>query len=116
MGVHRGEGGRAGGHQRHRSCGNCDLATRHGRCAIFPPPQLPDRYSSDEDRLVRLERQEAESRRKWLIVFAIGCLLLLAYIPLALVGWPGVMVLLAPLGLGMIIGAGILLLLDRASS
>ena len=83
---------------------------------MFPPPQIPNRYDTDDARLARLERQEVEGRRKWWVVLIVGILLLVAYLPLALIGWPGVMLIFAPLGLGMIIGAGISLLLDRDGS
>lgn len=80
---------------------------------MFPPPDIPNRYDNDEARLRRLEAQATAERRKWLIVLALGVLALVAALPLSLVGWGGLMLLLAPLGLGMILGAGIQLLLDR---
>lgn len=77
------------------------------------PPYIPNRYDTDEARLRRLEAQAQSERRKWLVVLALGIGLLLLGIPLFLLGWSGVMLMLAPLGLGMILGAGIQLLLDR---
>ena len=79
------------------------------------PPQIPNRYDTDEQRMKRLEAQERGERRKWWLVFGLGCFLLIAYFPLALVGWDGLMLLLAPLGLGMIIGAGVQLFLERGA-
>ena len=83
---------------------------------MLPPPQIPNRYDSEEARLKRLEAQEFAERRKWMIVLVIGCLFLIAGVPLTLVGWSGVLLLLAPLALGMIIGAGVQLFIERVGS
>ena len=77
------------------------------------PPQIPNRYDDDEQRLRRLEAQESEGRRRSLLLFVGGWLVLAALIPFALTGWAGVGLVLVPIGLGMILGGGLQLFTDR---
>ena len=80
------------------------------------PPRIPNRYDDDEQRLKRLDAQQADEHRRWLVVFIGGWLVLAAIIPFALAGWGGVGLLLAPIGLGMVLGAGVQLALERLGS
>jgi uncharacterized RDD family membrane protein YckC len=76
-------------------------------------PRIPNRYDDDEQRLRRLERQERESAARLWAVLLCGVALLALLVPLALIGWSGAGLLLLPLSLGMILGAGIQLALAR---
>lgn len=80
------------------------------------PPRLPNRYDDDEQRLRRLEAQEAGDRRRLLALFIGGWLVLAALLPFTLAGWGGVGVLLVPIGLGIVLGAGIQLALGWLGS
>lgn len=77
------------------------------------PPRIPNRYDDDDQRLRRLEAQDDQERRKWLVVFSVGLLLLLAMLPCLLVGWGGIGLILVPTGVGMMLGAGMQLVLAR---
>ncbi len=80
------------------------------------PPQIPNRYDDDEQRLRRLEAQETDDRRRSLALVIGGLLVLTTLIPLVLTGWSGVGVVLVPIGLGMIIGGGVQLVTARLGS
>jgi uncharacterized membrane protein YgdD (TMEM256/DUF423 family) len=80
------------------------------------PPQIPNRYDSEEARLKRLDDQEESQRRRSALILVVGILLLVAYLPLRIVGRDGAMLILTPIGLGMILVAGIQLLIERAAS
>jgi hypothetical protein len=74
---------------------------------------MPNRYDDDEQRLRRLEAQEQTSRRRSLLLALCGMLTLAALVPLAGLGWSGAGLMLAPIGIGLILVAGIQLLLAR---
>ena len=75
------------------------------------PPRIPNRYDDDEQRMKRLEAQDDDSPRRWGVIFVAGCLVLAAFAVLAVVGWSGAGVVLVPLGLGMVLISGIMLVL-----
>jgi hypothetical protein len=81
--------------------------------SLFPPPQIPHPADEDQQRLKRLDALVDASHRRWLLVFLGGWLVLAAWLPLAVAGWPGAGVVFVPIGLGMVIGAGVQLLVDR---
>lgn len=84
---------------------------------MLPPvPQLPNRYDDDDQRLRRLEAQERDSRRRSVLLLLCGVIALAAIVPLTALGWPGGALLLAPIGLGLILGGGIQILLARFSA
>lgn len=70
-------------------------------------PQIPNRYDTDEQRLKRLEAQEATSRRTALAQLIGGVLLIVVTLILTRVGWGGAGLILVPIGLGLIIAGGI---------
>jgi len=78
---------------------------------MFPPPQIPNRYDDDAQRLKRLEAQEQQTRRRTLLLILGGVLILIALIPLWLLGWSGAGLMLVPIGLGVVLLAGLQLLL-----
>jgi hypothetical protein len=45
------------------------------------------------------------------VIFVVGCLVLAAFAVLAVAGWSGAGVVLVPLGLGMVLTSGIMLVL-----
>jgi predicted phage tail protein len=70
----------------------------------------------DEDESARMRRlidEDDSDSPFWKWIFGGGCVALVAFAVLALAGWPGAGVVLVPIGLGMIIGGGIQLLLNR---
>ena len=79
-------------------------------------PQVPNPFDDDAQRLERVEAHLAVARRPWLAVFIGGGLVLGVWLALALAGWPGTGVVLVPIGLGMLLGAGIQLILARFSA
>lgn len=70
-------------------------------------PQIPNRYDTDEQRLKRLEAQEAASRRRALAQLVGGAMMIAATFVLARFGWGGAGLLLVPIGLGLIIAGGV---------
>ncbi len=79
------------------------------RCVVF----IPGQFDNEEDRTRRLESQTFGPSRKWLVVFVLGLIALVAFGALTMVGYPGTGVILVPIGLGMVIGGGIQVLVDR---
>lgn len=79
-------------------------------------PIIPNRYDDDAQRLRRLEAQADGARRRSVLALLGGIVVLAALIPLDVLGWGGAGLLLAPLGLGLLLGAGLQLLLARWSS
>ena len=75
-------------------------------------PQVPNPFDDDAQRTERLE-QQLETSRRWRLVFFVGWLVLGVFGLLALLGYPGVGLVLVPIGAGMVIGGGIQLVLDR---
>jgi predicted phage tail protein len=70
-----------------------------------------DEHTSDRVRQVMEDNDANSAYWKW--IFGVGWLLLVAFGVLWVVGWPGAGVILVPLGMGMILGGGIQLLLNR---
>jgi hypothetical protein len=80
---------------------------------MFPTPVVPNAYDDDARRTERLNAQVDADARRTVLIFVGGLLVLVAFGLLALVGLPGVGLLLVPIGLGMLIGSGIELLLGH---
>jgi predicted phage tail protein len=70
-------------------------------------PRIPNRYDTEEQRLKRLEAQEATSRRTALAQCISGAILIVTTFVLAHFGWGGAGVLLVPVGFGLMIAGGI---------
>jgi|GraSoiStandDraft_28_1057319.scaffolds.fasta_scaffold1032064_1 type IV secretory pathway TrbF-like protein len=75
-------------------------------------PRVPNPFDDDAQRTERLGQNLDDSRR-WRLVFFGGWLVLGVFGLLVLLGYPGSGVVLVPIGVGMIIGGGIQLVLDR---
>ena len=75
-------------------------------------PRVPNPFDDDAQRTQRLGQHLDDSRR-WRLVFVLGWLVLGVFGLLALLGYPGAGVVLVPIGVGMIVGGGIQLVLDR---
>jgi hypothetical protein len=70
--------------------------------------------SLDEaERWRRLDQQDFRKSRYWRFVFVGGWLVLALFGVLAFLGLPGSGLLLVPIGLGMIIGGGLQLVIER---
>ena len=83
---------------------------------MFPNPLFPNAYDDDERRRQRLEARMDTPSRRSVIVFAGGLLALIVFGVLAFAGLPGSGVVLVPIGLGMMLGAGIELAVGRLGS
>ena len=70
-------------------------------------------FDSEDDRIRMLNARDFSRSRRWLVVLAAGVALLVVFGILAALGSPGTGLLLVPIGLGMMIGAGIELLLEH---
>jgi len=75
--------------------------------------QQPFQARDEDERQARLDSQDFDDVRRWRWVFAGGVAALITFGVCAVEGLPGAGIVLVPLGLGMIIGAGIQLLLYR---
>jgi hypothetical protein len=75
--------------------------------------QRPFQPQDETARQRQLDARDFGQSRYWRWVFVGGWLSLAAFAILAVKGLPGAGVILVPIGLGMIIGSGIQLLLDR---
>jgi len=80
-----------------------------------PPPQVPNPFDDDASRWQRAQSNVDTSSRKWVIVFVAGLAVLAAWAILAVVGQGDYGLVLAPIGLGMVVGGGVQLLIDRIS-
>ena len=78
-------------------------------------PGPGDPFDSEDDRIRALNTRDFGRPRRWVVVLAGGVALLMVFATLAALGFPGTGLLLVPIGLGMVLGAGIQLLLDRVS-
>ena len=76
-------------------------------------PGAKNPFDSEEDRTRRLDAREFARSRRWALVFGGGVVLLVVFGVLAALGLPGTGVVLVPIALGMVLGGGIQLLLDR---
>jgi hypothetical protein len=70
-----------------------------------PPPQVPNPFDDDAQRMSRLESHVATSsrRRKWVLIG--GVVVLAAWGALAVAGLPGTGLALVPIGAFMILGS-----------
>jgi hypothetical protein len=75
--------------------------------------QRPFQPQDEAARQRQLDARDFGQSRYWRWVFVVGWLSLAAFAILAVKGLPGAGVILVPIGLGMIIGSGIQLLLER---
>jgi len=75
-------------------------------------PRLPNPFDDEMQRAQRVD-QNLDTSRFTGIVFFGGWLVVAVFGALALVGYPGTGLVLVPIGVGMIIGGGVQLLLDR---
>src|SRR4051812_42744207 len=82
----------------------------------MPPPSVPNPFDDDASRLQRAEANVEQGNLIWKLVFVGGLGLLGLWVVLAMMGIGGWGVLLAPIGLGMVIGAGVQLFIDRISA
>jgi hypothetical protein len=76
-------------------------------------PGVPNPLNDESEHERRLAARDFGSSRKWRWVFVGGVLALVAFGVFAVLGFPGAGVILVPVGMGMILGSGIQLLLDR---
>ena len=76
------------------------------------PPVMPP-TSDEAERWRRIEAADFSKTRYWHVVFVGGWLVLPLFGILAVLGFPGAGLVLVPIGVGMIIGSGIQLLVDR---
>ena len=74
---------------------------------VMPPAR------DEAERWRRLEGQDFEKTHYWHFVFVGGWLVLAVFGVLAAMGLPGSGLVLVPIGIGMILGSGIQLLVDR---
>lgn len=74
---------------------------------VMPPAR------DEEERWRRVEGMDFEKTRYWYVVFVGGWLVLTLFGVLAMMGLPGSGLALVPIGIGMIIGSGVQLLVDR---
>jgi hypothetical protein len=72
-----------------------------------PPAVFPNKYDDDARRLERVEAQVDACHWCWRVVFVLGWAALAAWGALVWAGWPASGLILIPLGIGMIIGAGV---------
>jgi hypothetical protein len=79
-------------------------------------PRVPNPYDDEAQRAKRLEAQSEESPLRSWTLFIGGWVALVAFGVLMLVGLPGAGLILVPIGIGLILGGGIPLFLDRLSS
>jgi hypothetical protein len=81
----------------------------------MPPPGILNPFDDDAQRHGRLDAQVETGRRWWRLVFVGGCAVVAAWAVLAVTGLPGTGIVLLPIGVGMILGSGIQLVVDRIS-
>ena len=74
---------------------------------VMPPAR------DEAERWRRLEAQDFEKTHYWHLVFVGGWLVLAVFGVLTAMGLPGSGLVLVPIGIGMILGSGIQLLVDR---
>jgi len=79
-------------------------------------PVFPNPNDDEAQRRARLEAQVDDQPRRSLGIFVAGWLMLVAFGVLAVVGLPGAGLVLVPVGIGMILGAGIELIIHRLGS
>ena len=82
----------------------------------MPPPRVPNPFEDDSHRLQRLMGDDNRGKRIWRLVFVAGWVVLAVWAVLAFVGQGDFGVILAPIGMGMLIGSGIQLFIDRISA
>ena len=82
----------------------------------LPPPDIPRPFEDDASRLQRAEANVERGTLIWKLVFIGGLAVLGFWGVLVMIGIGGWGVLLAPIGLGMLIGAGVQLFIDRISA
>jgi hypothetical protein len=79
----------------------------------MPPPGISNPFDDDAQRLGRLDAQVDTSRRWWRLVLAGGLVVVAVWAVLAVAGMAGTGIVLLPIGVGMILGSGIQLVVDR---
>lgn len=79
---------------------------------VFVPGNPLD---SEDERMRRMEARDFASSRRWVAIFIGGLAILAIFGILSLLGLPGLGIALVPIGLGMAVGAGLQLLVDRIS-
>jgi len=84
--------------------------------ATVPPPRVPNPFEDDAHRLQRLMRDDDRGKRVCRLVFIGGWVVLAVWAVLAFIGMGDLGVILAPIGMGMLIGSGIQLFIDRISA
>jgi hypothetical protein len=82
------------------------------REALDPLPFGP-LDEDDSARMRHLINEDDSDSPFWKWIFIGGWLVLASYLVLALAGWPGIGLILVPIGIGMIMASGIQLLLSR---
>ena len=82
---------------------------------VFIPGDERNPLDTDDYRVRRLDARDFGRSRRWVIVACGGAGVLIVFGCLAALGLPGTGLVLVPVGLGMLLGGGIQLLLDRIS-
>src|SRR5260370_33771528 len=82
---------------------------------VFLPGQ-DNPLDQESDRTRRLEARDFGPSRKWVLIFGIGVVVLVAWGVLAVLGLPGAGVVLDPIGLGVVLGGGHPMLLARSAA
>jgi hypothetical protein len=83
--------------------------------ASMPPPGVPNPFDDDASRWQRAQSNVDHSSRKWAIVFVGGFVVLAVWALAVAFGQGDVGLIMAPVGLGMIVGGGVQLFIDRIS-
>ena len=82
---------------------------------MIPNPIFRNPNETDLERELRLEAEFGSQTRRSKIIFAGGILILIGFVACCVVGLPGAGVILVPIGMAMLLGAGIELLLGGLS-
>lgn len=80
---------------------------------VVPPGWQPEEFNTEQRRQARAENNVRAERGRSRLLVIVGVLLIVAEIPAILLGWPGLGIILVPMGLFMVIGGVLQLALER---